>query len=77
MQEFLEYVVSRLVDYPEDISIEVFEDDDADVYELSLRQCDLGKVVGRQGKTVNSIRALMQLGMDDPDRKCVLKLIED
>lgn len=77
MKEFLEYVVTRLVDYPEDVSIEVFEEDDADVYELALRQSDLGKVVGRQGKTVNSIRALMQVGMDDPGRKCVLKLIED
>jgi predicted RNA-binding protein YlqC (UPF0109 family) len=77
MKEFLEYVVTRLVDYPEDVSIEVFEEDNADVYELALRQSDLGKVVGRQGKTVNSIRALMQVGMDDPDRKCVLNLIED
>ncbi len=50
LHDFLEYVVSRLVEYPEDISIEMFEDGDTDVYELTLRQSDLGKVVGRQGK---------------------------
>jgi predicted RNA-binding protein YlqC (UPF0109 family) len=77
LHNFLEYVVSRLVEYPEDISIEMFEDGDTDVYELTLRQSDLGKVVGRQGKTVNSIRSLIQLGMEDSGRKCALKLIED
>lgn len=55
----LEELVRRMVDRPEDVELEAVEDGDTTVFELRLDQGDLGKVIGRQGRTAAAIRTLL------------------
>src|SRR5437868_10573005 len=58
MQAFLEYVVKGLVQNPDDVTITPVEREGTTVYELRLHPQDVGKIIGRQGMTINAIRSL-------------------
>ena len=58
MQGFLEYVVKGLVQNPEEVTITPVEREGTTVYELRLHPQDVGRVIGRQGMTINAIRSL-------------------
>lgn len=60
MQDLLAFVVKGLVDRPDEVSVESFEEDDALVLELHVADDDTGKVIGRNGRTVNAIRTVMR-----------------
>ena len=60
MKEMLETLVKQLVDYPEKISINEKTIDNTMVLELKVDSSDMGKVIGRQGKTAKAIRTLMK-----------------
>lgn len=58
--EDLAEVVRRMVDEPDEVEVtDVWEDDRTCIFELSVAQSDLGKVIGRQGRTARSLRALL------------------
>ena len=59
MQAFLEYVVKGLVQKPEAVTITPVEREGTTVYELRLHPQDVGKIIGRQGMTINAIRSLL------------------
>lgn len=60
MEDLLSYLTKGLVDHPDQVSIESFEEDDALVFEVQVADDDTGKVIGRSGRTVNAIRAVMR-----------------
>ena len=60
-QEFLEYLVKSLVDHPEDIRIERKVDEMGVLLTLRVHPADMGQIVGRQGSTAKSIRALLRI----------------
>jgi predicted RNA-binding protein YlqC (UPF0109 family) len=60
MQELLSHLAKGLVDKPEAVSVESFEEDDALVLELTVDDDDTGKVIGRSGRTVNALRTVMR-----------------
>jgi uncharacterized protein len=60
MEDLLAFVVKGLVDRPDEVSVESFEEDDALVLELHVADDDTGKVIGRSGRTVNAIRTVMR-----------------
>ncbi len=61
MRELLVYLARGLVDEPEKVEVEEFEEDDGTlVLELYVADDDTGKVIGRNGRTVNAIRAVMR-----------------
>ena len=62
MQAFLEYVVKGLVQNPDAVSITPVERGGMTVYELRLDPQDVGKIIGRQGMTINAIRSLLLAG---------------
>ena len=62
MQAFLEQVVKGLVDHPDAVNITEVEQERTTVYELRLDPSDVGRVIGRSGRTVNAIRTLLQAG---------------
>ena len=57
MQAFLEYVVKGLVQHPEAVTITPVQREGMTIYELRLDAQDVGKVIGRQGMTINAIRS--------------------
>ena len=77
MQEFLEYVVKGLVLYPDAVSITPVQRDNATIYELRLHTSDVGKIIGRQGVTINAIRSLLQAGSAKQGLRCSLEIVED
>ena len=61
MKELLIFIVSHLVDHPENISVnEVWKGDKDVTLELTVDQSDMGKVIGRQGRIAKAIRTLMK-----------------
>ena len=77
MQEFLEYIVKGLVQHPEAVQVTPVERSGMTVYELRLDQSDVGKIIGRQGMTINAIRSLLQAGSAKQGLRCSLEIIED
>jgi len=77
MQAFLEYVVKGLVDNAEAVTITPVARDGATIYELRLAPPDVGKIIGRQGQTINAIRALLHAGSARQGLRCSLEIVED
>ena len=77
MQAFLEYVVKGLVHHPEEVAVTPVERDGTTIYELRLNPEDVGKVIGRQGMTINAIRALLLAGSAKQGLRCSLEIVED
>lgn len=77
MQAFLEYVVKGLVQNPEAVNITPVEREGTTVYELRLHAQDVGKIIGRQGMTINAIRSLLLAGSAKKGLRCTLEIVED
>jgi uncharacterized protein len=77
MQAFLEYVVKGLVSHPDEVSVTPVEREGTTIFELRLHPEDVGKVIGRQGMTINAIRALLLAGSAKMGLRCGLEIIED
>jgi predicted RNA-binding protein YlqC (UPF0109 family) len=77
MQAFLEYVVKGMVQHPDAVTITPVERAGTTIYELRLASQDVGKVIGRQGQTINAIRSLLQAGSAKKGLRCSLEIVED
>ena len=77
MQAFLEYVVKGLVHNPEAVTITPVEREGTTVYELRLDPQDVGKIIGRQGMTINAIRSLLLAGSAKKGIRCTVEIVED
>ncbi len=77
MQAFLEYVVKGLVSHPDAVSVTPVEREQATIFELRLHPDDVGKVIGRQGMTINAIRSLLQAGSAKQGLRCSLEIVEE
>lgn len=77
MQAFLEYVVKGLVQKPDAVTITPTDRSGMTVYELRLDPQDVGKVIGRQGQTINAIRSLLTAGSAKKGVRCSLEIVED
>jgi predicted RNA-binding protein YlqC (UPF0109 family) len=62
MQAFLEYVVKGLVNHPEAVTVTPVVKDALTIYELRMHPDDVGKIIGRQGMTINALRSLLAGG---------------
>ena len=77
MQEFLEYVVKGLVQHPDAVSVTPVERAGMTVYELRMDASDVGKIIGRQGMTINAIRSLLLAGSAKKGLRCSVEIVED
>jgi len=77
MQAFLEYVVKGLVQHPDAVTITPVERAGTTVYELRLDPSDVGKIIGRQGVTINAIRSLLLAGSAKQGLRCSVEIVED
>ena len=71
MEEMLRFLVKELVNDPDQISINKREDGNTTILELKVAQDDMGKVIGRGGKTANAIRTLAQASSALQDNKYI------
>ncbi len=77
MQAFVEYVVKGLVSHPEDVTVTPVEREGTTIYEVRMHPEDVGKVIGRQGMTINAIRSLLLSGSARKGLRCSLEIVED
>ena len=77
MQAFLEFVVKGLVDHPDAVNITPVQREATTVYELRLHPQDVGKIIGRQGMTINAIRSLLLAGSAKKGQRCSVEIVED
>jgi hypothetical protein len=77
MQAFLEYVVKGLVNHPEAVTVTPVVKDALTIYELRLHPEDVGKVIGRQGMTINALRSLLLAGSARKSLRCSLEIVEE
>ena len=77
MQAFLEYVVKGLVDRPDAVTITPVDKQGLTIYELRLHPTDVGKIIGRQGATIQAIRALLQVGSAKKGTRCTVEIVEE
>jgi uncharacterized protein len=77
MQAFLEYVVKGLVENAGAVTVTPVARDGATIYELRLDPQDVGKIIGRQGQTINAIRSLLVAGSAKKGLRCSLEIVED
>jgi len=68
-RETLAFIVKQLVDFPDDVRIEEVEDDQGVVLELTVHPDDVGKVIGKRGRTAKALRALVRAAgaLEDED----------
>ena len=76
MKELIEYVVKTLVDHPDDLRITEIEGERTIVFELRCHPEDVGKVIGKSGKTVGAIRALLSTVAARQNRRAMLEVVE-
>ena len=76
MQEFLDYVVKGLVSHPEEVTITPVERNGMTIYELRVNPADMGRIIGKQGVTINAIRSLLQAGSARKGLRCMLEVVD-
>ena len=77
MQAFLETAVKGLVSNPDEVTVTPVERNGITVYELRMNPSDVGKVIGRQGMTINALRSLLLAGSAKKGLRCVLEIVEE
>lgn len=77
MRELLEYLAQGLVDRPEDVSVEQFEEDDGTiVLELCVADEDYGQVIGRGGRTAQALRTVVKAAAVNEKRRVLVDIVD-
>jgi uncharacterized protein len=77
MKELVEAIARALVDHPEEVQVKSVEGSQVTVLELRVHTEDLGKVIGRQGRTAKAIRTLLGAGGVKIHKRFTLEIVED
>lgn len=76
MKDLVKYIAQALVDYPEQVSVMEVEGNQTSVLELKVAKEDLGKLIGKQGRTARAIRTLVSSASAKLRKRTVLEIIE-
>lgn len=77
MKELVQFLAQQLVNNPEAVEVKETQGDTALIFELRVAKEDLGRVIGKQGRTAKSIRTILNAVASRTNRKVVLEIIED
>jgi predicted RNA-binding protein YlqC (UPF0109 family) len=75
-KELIEFIAKALVDHPEQVRVSEIEGEKTSVIELTVAKDDLGKVIGKQGRTARSIRVILGAASANLGKRSVLEIIE-
>ncbi len=76
MKELITYIAKALVDQPEDVVVTEIEGEQTSVIELKVAKEDLGKVIGKQGRTARAMRTILSAASTKINKRSVLEIIE-
>ena len=77
MRELVQFLVQQLVNQPNAVEVKETRSDTTSVLELRVAKEDLGRVIGKQGRTAQSIRTILTAAAGRTNRKVVLEIIEE
>ena len=75
MGELVKYIAQNLVDKPEEVKVEVKEDGNATVIELTVAPEDMGKVIGKQGRIAKAIRTVVKAASIKENKKYIVEIV--
>ncbi|MBW1675246.1 MAG: KH domain-containing protein [Deltaproteobacteria bacterium] len=76
MKDLIKYIAQALVDYPEQVEVFEVQGEQTSVIELKVAKDDLGKIIGKQGRTARSIRTILSAASAKIKKRSVLEIIE-
>jgi hypothetical protein len=76
MKDLISYIAQALVDHPEEVSVTEGEGNQTSVLELKVAKEDLGKVIGKQGRTARAMRTILSAASAKIRKRTVLEIIE-
>ena len=76
MRKLIEYIAKALVDHPDSVDVKEIGGEKTVVYELRVGVGDLGKVIGREGKTAKAIRTIISAASMKKGKRAVLEILE-
>ncbi len=76
MKELIKYIAQALVDHPEHVEVNEVEGEQTSVLELKVAKEDLGKVIGKQGRTARAMRTILSAASTKIRKRSVLEIIE-
>jgi len=76
MKELIEYVVKLLVDKPDEVTVTEIHSEKTTVIELRVAQSDIGKIIGKQGKTARALRTILNAAGRKIGSHCILEILE-
>lgn len=76
MKELIEFIAKKLVDHPEDVQVRAIEDEEGQVLELRVNPEDMGKIIGKAGRTAKAIRTVVSSAAAKADVRINLQIVE-
>jgi len=76
MKELVKFIAQSLVDNPEQVQVNEIEGEQTSVIELKVAKEDLGKVIGKQGRTARAMRTILSAASTNIRKRAVLEILE-
>jgi hypothetical protein len=76
MKNLVEFIVKSLVDNPDQVDVQEFDEPSTTIVEVSVAQPDMGRVIGKGGRVINSIRSIVQVAAAKQGRKVSVEIVE-
>jgi predicted RNA-binding protein YlqC (UPF0109 family) len=76
MKDMIEYIAQALVDHPEQVNVTEVEGEQTTVLELKVAKEDIGKVIGKQGRTARAMRTILSAASAKIKKRTVLEIVE-
>jgi hypothetical protein len=77
MKDLVLYLAKSLVNHPDEVEVREIQGETAAILELRVAKEDLGRIIGKQGRTAKSIRTLLNAAASRTNRKVVLEIVEE
>jgi len=74
--ELIKFLAEALVDLPDEVTVEEMEEEGAAVFELTVAEEDLGKVIGKQGRTARALRTVLSAAASMVRTRALLEILE-
>jgi predicted RNA-binding protein YlqC (UPF0109 family) len=76
MRNLIEFIAKALVDAPDAVEVQEFGDEEASIIKLKVSKDDLGKVIGKKGRTAKAMRTILSAAANKTSKRSTLEIIE-
>lgn len=76
MKDLIEFIAKKLVEHPEDVQVQLIESEGSQEYKLHVHQEDMGRVIGKSGRTAKAMRTLLGSAAAKANLRATLEIVE-